>query len=94
MFVWVIKMIQYGKIDFSEGIDLNWYFRYFRYFRSADDERHFNRWKQIVSRFKGKLVKMIKTVNGKFDDYLISPQIRQILLHWGYELTKRFFCYV
>ena len=31
---------------------------------------------------------MIKHANGKFDDYSISPKIRQILLHWGYELVK------
>ena len=31
---------------------------------------------------------MIKDVNGKFDDYSISPDTRQILLHWGYELVK------
>ena len=29
-----------------------------------------------MSRFKGKLVKMIKDVNGSFDDYSISPIIR------------------
>ena len=32
---------------------------------------------------------MIKYVNGRFDDYSISPTIRQILLHWGYKLSKR-----
>ena len=31
---------------------------------------------------------MIKGVDDKFDDYSISPEIRQILLHWGYELTE------
>ena len=31
---------------------------------------------------------MTKDSGGKFDDYLISPKIRQILLHWGYELKK------
>ena len=31
---------------------------------------------------------MIKYVNGKFDDYSNSPKIRQILLHWGYELVE------
>ena len=31
---------------------------------------------------------MIKDVNGKFEDYSISPKIRQILLHWGYELVE------
>ena len=40
-----------------------------------------NRWKKIVSRFKGKLVKMIVNANSKFDDYSFSPKIRQILLH-------------
>ena len=47
--------------------------------------------KKIVSRFRGKLVKMIKDANSKFDDYSISPKTRQILLHWGYELTEKDF---
>ena len=46
---------------------------------------------KIVNRFRGKLVKMIKNSGSKFDDYSISPKIRQILLHWGYELTKKDF---
>ena len=37
-----------------------------------------------LSRFKGKLVKIIKDSGGKLDDNSISPKIRQILLHWGY----------
>ena len=44
-----------------------------------------------MSKFRGKLVKMIKDANSKFDDYSISPKIRQILLHWGYELTEKYF---
>ena len=56
--------------------------------RSLDDERKINRWKEIVSRFKGKLIKRIKDFNGRFDDYSTSPKIRQILLHWGYELVE------
>ena len=44
--------------------------------------------KKFVSRFKGKLVKMIKDSGGKFDHYSISPKIRQIFLHWGYEFKK------
>ena len=31
---------------------------------------------------------MIKDADSKFDDYSISPKIRQILLHWGYELVE------
>ena len=34
---------------------------------------------------------MIKDAGSKFDDYSISPKIRQILLHWGYELIEDFF---
>ena len=34
--------------------------------------------KKIASRFKSKLVKMIKDVNGKLDDYSISPKIADI----------------
>ena len=54
-------------------------------------------WKGIVSTFNGKLIKMIKNVDGRFDDYSISPKIRQILLHWRFELIENdlwfiFFC--
>ena len=34
---------------------------------------------------------MTKDNGSKFDDYSISPKIRQILLHWGYELTEEDF---
>ena len=44
-----------------------------------------------MSRFRGKLVKMIKDVGSKYDDCSISPKIRQILLHSGYELTEKDF---
>ena len=44
---------------------------------------------KIVSRFRGELIQMIKDSGGKFDDYLISPKMRQVLLHWGYELKKK-----
>ena len=59
--------------------------------RLEDDESQINRWKKIVSRFRGKLVKMIKDAGSKFDDYSISSKIRQIVLHWGYELTEKDF---
>ena len=68
-----------------------WYFTYSLGKKSEDDERQINRWKKTVSRFKGKLVKMIKDAGSKFDDYLISPKIRQVLLHWGYELAEKIF---
>ena len=45
-----------------------------------DDVRQISRWKGIV--FIGKLSKMINDANDRFDDYSISPVIRQVLLHW------------
>ena len=32
---------------------------------------------------------MIKDAGSKFDDYSVSPKIRQMLLHWGYELAEK-----
>ena len=46
---------------------------------------------KIVSRFRDKLVKIIRYAGSKFDDYSISPKIRQILFHWGFELTEKDF---
>ena len=82
-----------GRIIKIDPYDwFQWYFRYWLGTRSEDDERQVNKWrKKIVSRFRGKLVKMIKDAGSKFDDYSVSPKIRQILLHWGYELTEKDF---
>ena len=44
-----------------------------------------------MCRFRGKLVKVIRDAGSKFDDYSILPKIRQILLHWNYELTEKDF---
>ena len=65
---WINKQDPYGWFQ--------WYFRYWLGIRSIDDQRQNGRWKRIVSRFKGILVKIGKDL----------PKIRQILLHWGYEL--------
>ena len=77
---WVNPIDPYGWFQ--------WYFQYYLGRRSSDDERQINRWKKLLSRFKGILVKMIKNSDSKFDDYSISPKIRQILLQWGYELVE------
>ena len=68
-----------------------WYFRYLSGRRAKDDKRQINRSKKTVSRVRGKLVKMIRNAGSKYDDYSISTKIRQILLHWGYELTEKNF---
>ena len=68
---WINEIDPYGWFQ--------WYFRYWKRTRSEDDQRRTGRWKGTVSRFKGILIKMI----DKGGD---SPKIRQILLHWRYEL--------
>ena len=79
----------YDWINFIDTYGwIQWYFRYWLGRRSLDDERQIIRWKGIISRFKGKVMKMIEDVHGKFDGYTISSEIRQILLHWAYELAK------
>ena len=65
-----------------------WYCRYYLGRRSEDDERQITRWNNLVNRFKGFIVKMIKNRNAKYNDYSVSPKIRQILLHWVYELVE------
>ena len=42
---------------------------------SLDDKRQIARWKGIVSKFKGKLVKMINDVNFRFDDHSIDLKL-------------------
>ena len=78
---WINKIDLYGWFQ--------WYFSYWLVRRLGDDERQVNRWKKNVSRFRGKLVKMIRDVGSILDYYSISPRIRQILLHWCYELTEK-----
>ena len=61
---WINKIDPYGWFQ--------WYFRYWLGKRLEDDERQINRWKRIVSRFRGKLAKMNKDAGSKYDDYSIS----------------------
>ena len=69
---WINEIDPYGWFQ--------WYFRYWKGIRSKDNQRRIGRWKRIVSRFFGILNKLIR--EGKD-----SKKIRQILLHWCYELT-------
>ena len=70
---WINKIDPYGWFQ--------WYFRYWKGRRTKDGQRQTGRWKRIVSRFRGVLIKLI----GEGRD---SPKIRQVLLHMRYELEK------
>ena len=57
---WINKIDSYGWFQ--------WYFRYWLGRWLKDDKRQINKWKKIVSRFRGKLAKMIR-------NFLMSCQI-------------------
>ena len=71
-----------------------WYCRFYLGRRTDDDERQIKRWAGIAGpngRFRKNLMNQIIKKNSTFNDYNISPVIRQVLLHWGYELTNKDF---
>ena len=53
--------------------------------------KQINRWKKIVSRSKGKLVKMIKDAGSKFDNYSISPKVKHVIALELQISRRRFF---
>lgn len=80
---WINKQDPYGWVE--------WYCNFYNGRRSSDDERQIKRWMGIVSkrgRFRKWLITMILKKNGKYNDFEISPAMRQTLQHWGYQLTK------
>ena len=83
---WIREQDPYGWFQ--------WYCRFYRGRRTDDDERQIDRWNKIVGpngRFRRRLMNMLIKKNKEYDDYTVSPVIRQVLLHWGYELTKKDF---
>ena len=80
---WITESNPYGWVQ--------WYCDFYNGKRGPDDERQIKRWLQTAgpnSRFRIRLMKMIINKNSKYDDFEISPKIRQTLQHWGYQLTR------
>lgn len=70
---------------------MQWYCDFYNGERSDDDERQIKRWLSTAgpkSRFRRNLINQILKKKTKYDDYEVSPKIRQTLQHWGYELQK------
>lgn len=81
---WIKSQDPYGWVQ--------WYCRFYNGRRSDDDQRQIQRWLNFTGpngRFKKRLINLINKKNKKYDDYTISPVIRQGLLHWAYELTEK-----
>ena len=80
---WIVKQDPYGWFQ--------WYCRFFKGRRTKDDERQIERWLKLAGpngRFRRRLMNEIIKKGKTFDDPNVSPVIRQVLLHWGYKLTK------
>jgi len=81
---WIVKQDPYGWFQ--------WYCRYYMGRRSEDDERQIKRWLALTGpngRFKRRLMNEIIKKKKRYNDVSVSPVIRQVLLHWGYELTSK-----
>ena len=85
---WIDKQDPYGWVQ--------WYCEFFSGRRSKDDDRQISRWNKLAGpngRFRKWLITQIMKKGGKKDwnNYDISPKMRQTLQHWGYVLTKKDF---
>ena len=83
---WINEQDPYGWVQ--------WYCRFYDGRRSPDDKRQIERWKKFAGskgRFRRWLITLIIKKNTTWNDYHISPKIRQSLQHWGYRLTKKDF---
>jgi len=80
---WISAVDPYGWFQ--------WYCRFFLGRRSSDDARQVARWLKgqgPKGRWRLQLMNKIIRDRTKFDDTKVSPVIRQVLLHWAYELTS------
>jgi len=80
---WITKYHPYGWVQ--------WYCDFFMGKRSPDDDRQVSRWMGLAGpngRFRKWLVTQILKKDGEYNNFDISPSIRQTLQHWAYKLTK------
>ena len=78
---WIKKSHPYGWVQ--------WYCEFHSGKRGPDDRRQIDRWLAFAGpkgRFRVRLINMIKKKKTKYNDFTVSPVIRQGLLHWGFEL--------
>lgn len=83
---WIKPFHPYGWVQ--------WYCDFFLGKRCEDDDRQVKRWLALAGpkgRFMRFLVTQILKKKAKYDDERVSPKIRQVLQHWGYQLTKEDF---
>lgn len=86
---WILKYDPYGWVQ--------WYCNFFLGRRGKNleekkyDEYQIKRWKNFAGengRFRKSLITYILRKNKSYDDFSVSPKIRQSLQHWAYILTE------
>lgn len=80
---WISEIDPYGWFQ--------WYCRFFEGRRSTDDKRQIDRWAKghgPKGRWRSQLMNKIIKANTTYDDTNISPVVRQVGLHWAFELKQ------
>lgn len=83
---WIHKQDPYGWFQ--------WYCRFYQGRRTPDDERQIGRWLRCAGptgRWKNNLISKCVRSGCGYDNYAVSPVVRQTLQHWGYKLTEEDF---
>ena len=83
---WMHKQDPYGWFQ--------WYCRFYQGRRTGDDVRQVGRWSKCCGpkgRWKNNLISKCAKAGCGFDNFGVSPVVRQTLQHWGYVLTKEDF---
>ncbi|XP_022100707.1 uncharacterized protein LOC110984645 isoform X2 [Acanthaster planci] len=83
---WMHKQDPYGWFQ--------WYCRFYLGRRTDDDARQISRWSRcagVKGRWRNNLIAKCVRSGCAYDNFAISPVVRQTLQHWGYRLTKEDF---
>ncbi len=76
---WIKPTHPYGWVE--------WYCDFYEGKRCADDHRQVQRWLRTAgpnSRFRKRLLNMVRDRGTTISDLSVSPKIRQTLQHWAY----------
>jgi len=83
---WMDKQDPYGWFQ--------WFCRFYQGRRTEDDERQIGRWSRCAGetgRWKNNLISKVVKAGCAWDNYAVSPVVRQTLQHWAYQLNKEDF---
>lgn len=83
---WINKQDPYGWFQ--------WYCRFYLGRRTEDDRRQVDRWKNCTGdkgRWRNNLISKCVRSGCAYDNFAVSPVVRQTLQHWAYKLNKEDF---